>query len=205
MTNVIHLADYISFFWHNKLIDLFLQNGKRFYYLPNKLTTFDMILNKQVGVFLNLVHNRFKQYITAFFQEEGYNLTPEQFLVMDTLWDEGKMSQQQIANNILKDKNSVVKLIDGLEKKNLVKRVANSADRRQNLIELTPYAKEIQKHVTEIAMNAVDLIIKDIPQNEMYIFIKVLAKMAENMNEDVNLLQLAQKIPSSQNKQQQNK
>ena len=157
-----------------------------------------MILNKQVGVFLNFVHNRFKQYIGAFFQGEGYNITPEQFLVMDALWGQGSMSQQQIADTILKDKNSVVKLIDGLEKKNLIKRVANSADRRQNLIELTPHAKEIQKHVTDIAMNAVDLIIKDIPKNELYIFIKVLAKMAENMNDDVNLLQLAQvKAPNS--------
>lgn len=154
-----------------------------------------MILNKQVGVFLNLVHNRFKQYISLFFQEEGYNITPEQFLVMDALWNEGKMSQQQIANTILKDKNSVVKLIDGLEKKNLVKRVTNSEDRRQNLIELTLHAREIQKHVTELAITAVDLIIKDIPDNDLQVFIKVLAKMAENMNEEENLLLLAQKKP----------
>ena len=157
-----------------------------------------MILNKQVGVFLNFVHNRFKKYITVFFQEEGYNITPEQFLVMDALWGQGIMSQQQIADTILKDKNSIVKLIDGLEKKNLIERVANSADRRQNLIELTPYAKEIQEHVTDIAMNAVDLIIKDIPKDELHIFIKVLAKMAENINEDINLLHLAQtKAPNS--------
>lgn len=149
-----------------------------------------MILNKQVGVFLNLVHSRFKQYITVFFQKEGYNITPEQFLVMDTLWDEGVMSQQQIANTIFKDKNSVVKLIDGLEKKNLVKRVANKEDRRENLIELTPYAKEIQKGVTDSAMEAVNLITKDIDKQELYIFIKVLAKMAENMNEDTGLQQL---------------
>ena len=150
-----------------------------------------MILNKQVGVFLNLVHNRFKQYITAFFQEEGYNLTPEQFLVMDAIWDEGKMSQQKIADTIFKDKNSVVKLLDGLEKKNLVRRVTNKDDRRQNLIELTPYAKEIQQNVTDIAMNAVDLIIKDIPKQDLHIFIKVLTKMAENMNENTDLQQLA--------------
>ena len=154
-----------------------------------------MILNRQVSVFLNLVHNRFKQYISLFFQEEGYNITPEQFLVMDALWNEGKMSQQQIANTILKDKNSVVKLIDGLEKKNLVKRVTNSEDRRQNLIELTLHAREIQKHVTELAITAVDLIIKDIPDNDLQVFIKVLAKMAENMNEEENLLLLAQKKP----------
>ena len=150
-----------------------------------------MILNKQVGVFLNLVHNRFKQYITAFFQEEGYNLTPEQFLVMDAIWDEGKMSQQKIADTIFKDKNSVVKLLDGLEKKNLVRRVTNKDDRRQNLIEITPYAKEIQQNVTDIAMNAVDLIIKDVPKQDLHIFIKVLTKLAENMNENTDLQQLA--------------
>ena len=150
-----------------------------------------MILNKQVGVFLNLVHDRFKQYFTAFFQEEGYNLTPEQFLVMDAIWDEGKMSQQKIADTIFKDKNSVVKLLDGLEKKNLVRRVTNKDDRRQNLIEITPYAKEIQQNVTDIAMNAVDLIIKDIPKQDLHIFIKVLTKMAENMNENTDLQQLA--------------
>lgn len=149
-----------------------------------------MILNKQVGVFLNLVHNRFKQYITAFFQEEGYNITPEQFLVMDTLWDEGSMSQQKIADTILKDKNSVVKMLDGLEKRHLVKRVACKEDRRQNLIEITPYAKEIQQNVTDIAMNAVDHVIKDIPKQDLYIFIKVLTKMAENMNEDADLQSL---------------
>ena len=81
-----------------------------------------MILDKQIGVLLNLVHNRFKQHFTALFQEKGYNITPEQFLVMDALWNNGaKMSQQQIADTIIKDKNSVVKLIDGLEKKEMVK------------------------------------------------------------------------------------
>lgn len=149
-----------------------------------------MILNKQVGVFLNLVHNRFKQYISSFFQEEGYNITPEQFLLMDTLWDEGTISQQKIADIMFKDKNSVVKLVDGLEKKNLVKRVASKEDRRQNLIELTPYAIEIQDNVTNLAMNAVDLVIKDIDKQDLYIFIQVLSKMARNMNQDVDLLKL---------------
>src|SRR5574344_526643 len=132
-----------------------------------------MILNKQVGVFLNLVHNRFKQYVTAIFLEQGYDISPEQFLVMDTLWDEGIMSQQKIADSIFKDKNSVVKLIDGLEKKKLIRRVANKQDRRQNLIEITPYAIKIK-------------------EEDLYKFIRVLSKMAENMNTDITLLKLAQ-------------
>lgn len=151
-----------------------------------------MILNKQVGVFLNLVHNKFKQYISTIFLKHGHNITPEQFLLMDTLWDEGVLSQQQIADTILKDKNSVVKLIDGLEKKGLVKRIADKQDRRQNLIELTPYAIEIKDEVTEIAMQAVNLITKDISTSELNVFIKVLSKMSENMNKEVELLNLEQ-------------
>ena len=150
-----------------------------------------MILDKQIGVFLNLVHNRFKQHFTTLFQKKGYNITPEQFLVMDALWNNGaRMSQQQIADTIIKDKNSVVKLIDGLEKKELVKRVANVDDRRQNLIELTPTGKEIEGDVKEIAIKAVGTIIKGIEEQQLHIFINVLTQMARNMNEDSNLMEL---------------
>ncbi len=140
-----------------------------------------MILSKQVGVYLNFAHNKFKQFVTLTFQKHGFNLTPEQFLLMDALWDNGTMSQQQIADNILKDKNSIVKLVDGLEKKNLVKRVADKQDRRQNLIELTPYAIEIKTNVTKAAIEAVTLITEDISDAELQQFIKVLTKMADNM------------------------
>ena len=156
-----------------------------------------MILNKQVGLFLNLVHNRFKQYVTVIFEEHGFNITPEQFLVMDTLWEEGILTQQQIADFLLKDKNSVVKLVDGLEERKLVRRVSNPKDRRQNLIEVTEYALSIKDAVTDAAMTAVDRIIKGISKDDMYKFIRVLSKMAENMNNDIDLLALAAKYPTN--------
>lgn len=156
-----------------------------------------MILNKQVGMFLNLVHNRFKQYVAGIFEDEGLNITPEQFLVMDALWDEGVLTQQQIADYLLKDKNSVVKLVDGLEDRKLVRRASNPKDRRQNLIEVTEYAIGIKDKVTKVAMEAVDKIINGITREDMQTFIKVLSKMAENMNNDIDLMALAAKYPTN--------
>ena len=150
-----------------------------------------MILNKQIGVFINLVHNRIKQYLSTIFQESGFNITPEQFLVMDALWNNGVISQQELARIILKDKNSIVKLVDGLEKKGLVVRVADKVDRRKNLIELTDYAWEIKDKVIDAALLAINQIIEDIPENEIKVFINVLSKMASNMNEETDLLALA--------------
>ena len=156
-----------------------------------------MILSKQIGFFLNLVHNRFKQYVAGIFEEQGYNITPEQFLVMDALWDEGVLTQQQIADYLLKDKNSVVKLVDGLEDRNLVRRTSNPKDRRQNLIEVTDYAKSIKEKVTKVAMEAVDKIVNGISKEDMQAYIRVLSKMAENMNNDIDLMALAAKYPTN--------
>lgn len=78
-----------------------------------------MVLEKQILMFLNIAHNSVKQCMSEVFQRGGFNLTPEQFLVMDTLWDEGVLTQQQIADITMRDKNSIVKLIDGLENRSL--------------------------------------------------------------------------------------
>lgn len=140
-----------------------------------------MILNKQVGVFLNIVHFRFKQYLNSIFTKYGFNLTPEQYLVMDTLWDDGVLSQQELADRLKKDKNSVTKLIDALEKKNLVRRVADSNDRRLNKIHFTQHSLTIKNRITEIAIDTTNRIIKDIPEEELKVLVKVLLKMEANM------------------------
>lgn len=119
--------------------------------------------------------------MSSLFQSRGFDITPEQFLVLDTLWDDGVQSQQEIADKIQKDKNSVTKLIDALEKKDLVQRIAFKQDRRLNLIHVTETGKKIKDEVTEIAMQATNSIIRDIPKEELYTFLRVLTKMSDNM------------------------
>lgn len=128
-----------------------------------------------------MVHCRFKVYMSTFFQNQGFDITPEQFLVLDTLWDDGVQSQQEIAIKLSKDKNSVTKLIDALEKKNYVQRVAYKQDRRLNLIHITESGQKIKDKVTEIALEATNSIIRDIPIQDLDTFIKVLTKMSDNM------------------------
>lgn len=156
-----------------------------------------MILSKQIVLFTNIVHIGIKQTMTDDFKKERFNLTPEQFLVMDTLWDEGVLTQQQIANITMRDKNSIVKLIDGLENRKLVKRVSNPKDRRQNLIKVTPYSLKIRQNVNECAFKSVESIIKGISEEELETFIGILAKLEKNMYPKSDLLSLAKKYPSN--------
>ena len=155
-----------------------------------------MVLEKQVILFLNIAHSGVKQVISDVFRKGGFQLSPEQFLVLDTLWDEGVLTQQQIADITMRDKNSIVKLIDGLESRKLVRRVSNPKDRRQNLIKVTAESLKIKEKVNELALESVSGIIGDIPEEEMRAFVRTLAKMQKNIDPASDLEALAEKYPT---------
>ena len=112
---------------------------------------------------------------------------------------EGVLTQQQIADITLRDKNSIVKLIDGLESRKLVRRVSNPKDRRQNLIKVTPYSLSIRDKVTKLAYASVGKIIGDIPQEELEAFVATLAHMEKNIDPENDLEALARKYPLNKN------
>ncbi|MBQ3354034.1 MAG: MarR family transcriptional regulator [Bacteroidales bacterium] len=140
-----------------------------------------MMLVKQVGVLVNILNCKLKKHIASVFKKEGINLTAEQFLVMDTLWNQGEMTQQNIAYIIQKDKNSVTQFIDNLEKKGLVQRVVDTADRRVNNIKLSKAGLAMKDNTKKVAIAAVNDILEGIPEEELKDFVKVLNKACENI------------------------
>ncbi len=141
-----------------------------------------MLLIKQVGVYLNLIHNKFKHCLHKSLKDQGVDLSPEQFLLMDILWNKGPMPQQVIADILLKDKNSITKLIDTLEKKGQVERIPDKIDRRQKIIAPTQIALERRDAVKLIATESVLDILKNIPEDELHVFLKVTRQIEENIN-----------------------
>ena len=140
-----------------------------------------MMLIKQVGVLVNILNCKLKKHIAAIFKSEGINLTAEQFLVMDTLWNQGEMTQQNIAYIIQKDKNSVTQFIDNLEKKGLVNRVVDSADRRVNNIRLSKAGMAMKDNTKRVAINALNDIVAGIPEDDLKTFVNVLNKACDNI------------------------
>ena len=140
-----------------------------------------MMLVKQVGVWVNIFNCKMKKHIASVFKKGGINLTAEQFLVMDTLWNQGEMTQQNIAYIIQKDKNSVTQFIDNLEKKGLVQRVVGSADRRVNNIKLSKTGLAMKDNTKKVAIAAINDILQGIPEEDLKAFVKVLNRACDNI------------------------
>ena len=142
-----------------------------------------MILVKQAGVYVNILNCRLKKYLSEVFKKNNVNLTAEQYLVMDTLWNEGTLTQQAIAFIIQKDKNSVTQFIDSLEKKGLVTRSVAKEDRRVNNIVVTNEGMALKDSTKQLAIETMNKALKDIPEEDIQTFVSVLKKVCSNISD----------------------
>lgn len=141
-----------------------------------------MLLIKKIAVYINILNCSLIKYFAKELIKNDINLTPEQYLVMDILWDEGVMSQQTIADIIQKDKNSVTKFIDSLEKKGLVYRSVNSNDRRVNDIIVSDEGMKLKHRTTEVAINMMRNVLANIEEKELVVFDNVMNKIKNNID-----------------------
>ena len=117
------------------------------------------------------------------FMEAGHNVTCEQWGVLVNLWRRNGQSQQELAGTTCKDKTSVTRLIDGLEKRNLVVRTPDKVDRRQKLIYLTSKGKEFQQELLHIVEKTLNEAQQNVPAKDMDICKKVLCRVYENLSD----------------------
>lgn len=144
-----------------------------------------MLLIKKIAVYINIVNCSLIKYFAKELSRNDINLTPEQYLVMDILWDAEVMSQQAIADIIQKDKNSVTKFIDSLEKKGLVYRQVNKTDRRVNNIVVSEEGKKLKTKTTEVAIKMMRNVLNNIKEEDLLVFDKVMNQIKENIDEAV--------------------
>ena len=139
-----------------------------------------MLLSKEIAVELNLTGCKLKQYIAAKLRKNDVPLTPEQFMLIDLLWNQGEMTQQQLADQLQKDKNSVTKLVDAIEKKGFVVRKQNPHDRRANTLVLTEKANELKPGAKQKGISILDQILEGISEDELRSFLSTLRKLNTN-------------------------
>lgn len=115
------------------------------------------------------------------FKQAGVEITIEQWSVLYQLWKEDGMSQQQLGEATFRDKPSITRLVDNLEKLNLVKRVASKEDRRINMIYITPEAKDMQEKTMELANQTLNEALVGVTNGQIEIAKEVLQQVYENL------------------------
>ena len=118
--------------------------------------------------------------LSRHFRQNSLDITPEQWTVLIYLWEQDGVTQQELCNATYKDKPSMTRLIDNMEKQNLVVRISSKTDRRINLIHLTRIGKDLEEKSRFVANKTLKEALKGLTTEELKISQEVLRKVFFN-------------------------
>ncbi len=115
------------------------------------------------------------------FRTAGLEITIEQWSILYHLWKEDGQNQQQLCDKTFRDKPSITRLLDNLQKQGLIVRQASETDKRVNYIFLSATAKDLQNDTIEIANQTMDEALVGITKDEIETVKNVLQKVYDNL------------------------
>lgn len=115
------------------------------------------------------------------FRQAGLDITIEQWSVLYHLWKEDGLSQQELCHRTFRDKPSITRLVDNLERQNLVNRVASQEDRRINLVFLTDTARALQDTTVQLANRTMEEALVEVDKADIEVTKKVLQQVYDNL------------------------
>lgn len=127
-----------------------------------------------------------RAFLSRRLEDNGIDMTIEQFKVMVVLWKEKSSTQQNIADFVGKDKTSVTRLIAGLEKRSLIQRSTDETDKRCNLVTLTAQGIALEIPTMSVLSQASAYVHKNIDPKELEITLRVLQTMCQTLNTPTN-------------------
>ena len=116
------------------------------------------------------------------FKTANIDITIEQWSVLYHLWKQDGLSQQQLCDATFRDKPSITRLVDNLEKLGLVKRVSSKEDRRINKIYLTKEATALQEQTMELANQTLNEALAGVSNGQVEIAKEVLQMVYDNLS-----------------------
>jgi DNA-binding MarR family transcriptional regulator len=115
------------------------------------------------------------------FNSASLGITIEQWSVLYHLWKQDGQSQQELCNATFRDKPSITRLLDNLEKLQLVKRVASDDDRRINKIYLTKTGLKLQEQTMALAEHTLNEALEGVAPEKIDICKDVLQLVYDNL------------------------
>ena len=133
------------------------------------------------GRVLGSAHMAMFRHLSRLMRDEGLPITPRQFRVLTHLWEKDGLQQSELATCTNRNRANVTRMIDILEKKEIVERKPAPQDRRVHRIYLTEKGKALREPTARCALQSIEDSLEGVSKEEVEICKKVLLKIKENV------------------------
>lgn len=138
-------------------------------------------LDDTIGYALNRCVILLRIRLAQQFSENGYDVTAEEWVILNRLWQREGRPQNELAETTIKDKTTVTRLLNRMEKKGLITRRISTEDGRVKLVYLTPYARELEAGLIPIAQGVLWASVAEVDEADVATTVSVLKKIEQNL------------------------
>ena len=141
-----------------------------------------IILENALAFWVNRFYETTRRAMYRAFREQGYELTPEQWIVLVRLWERDGRTQSDLAAACHRDAPTMSRILDSMSKAGLVARAVDETDARTRLIVLTPKGREAKKTLLPLVRKLVAELEGDIPERDLEITRRTLRRIVERLD-----------------------
>lgn len=136
-----------------------------------------------------LVHMYAELHLIQTFKAHHFSVTPEQFFILYLLYQNGDegLYQRQLSKKLLKDRANITRLLNILEKKELLYRKNDETNKRIRMVYLSPSGKEKVEFILPYLIDFDTYINNSITEKECDILKKILDKVLSSIESKVTL------------------
>lgn len=138
--------------------------------------------NKTLAPWIGKTSKMMNIYLSDIFLENNVQVTKEQWIVLKILHeDKDRICQNELAFITDRNKASLTRLINVMEKNKLVVRIACEEDSRKNLIHITETGKQLFLKMKPLMLESMKILQKGITKDEISNFMAVITKIQNNL------------------------
>jgi DNA-binding MarR family transcriptional regulator len=139
-------------------------------------------LAESFGYLTGNAYRAINKRLRNLFKAEGHPITVEQFGILVHLWETDGLCQNQIGDIIDKDRAGVSRLINNLEKNDLIIRKSDKNDFRKKKVFLTENGKKLESCSKQLAYQVYSECIADKSESEISNAKSFLRNIKTNLN-----------------------
>lgn len=147
--------------------------------MPRGLTPDEM--DRAVGFKVVKLALRMKQELRRAYLSAGMDVTPEQWAVINKLFLNDGLSQSELAEQTWKDRPTITRILDTLERRGLVVRGRDHTDRRRYRVHLTMAGSELRARLFPVTKALGARLVEGMDENDIVALKASLDRMLSNL------------------------
>ena len=111
---------------------------------------FEKVIDSSIAYLVGRTSRSIIKRLTKKFSDAGFDVSYEQWSILVHLYHKDGQTQQALSQKSVKDKAAITRLLNVLEKKNIVLRIPDRNDKRSKLVYLTHKAKAFKSDLIAV-------------------------------------------------------